>query len=221
MPSLKEELKAELAGAVAILRPDGPRKAKCLKLAVLRLAGIVRRASRTRATNLTRSDARGLIEETIRMSDGLAQKLGDETLLQILRQGVNVRADLQSWAATEATLHQAQAMREYLSNLSLALGNALVGLELSGRAGRSGAFQKSAVSAAAVLVIYAQRLFVELKLAKMPPIKRTAFLQFLDHVWVLAIRSKDAIGEWDNVVKIATRKRRSGVAFTVTLNERL
>jgi hypothetical protein len=154
------------------------------------------------------------------LSVGLSRKLGEEILANVLQQSIIVHADAGSWAATERTLEGAEATRIYLSALSAAVTNALGSLELSGRSGSSGPFQRSQVPPEALLAIYARQIFVDFGLTTRRPATKENFQRFLELVWFLAIPKAGGV-DWSTPVKIAKATRTAGISCSAILQTRL
>jgi hypothetical protein len=123
----KLERQRALADAVAIIVRSKKAEIpfKSAEIAVLKLAAIVRRADRQRSLGYTRAELRAFLQETERLSTGLASKLHDTVLAKALRQAVVSQADAASWEATGVALDGLAKTKRYLTSLSSALRHAV------------------------------------------------------------------------------------------------
>jgi hypothetical protein len=181
------------------------------EIAVLKLAAIVRRADRQLSLGFTRAELRAFLQETERLSTGLASKLHDVVLAKALRQAVVSHADAASWEATGVALDGLAKTKRYLGSLSSALRHSITALGLTGRSGPSGPFQRSQIPPTALLVIFARRLFEDLGFADRRPTKRADFVHFLECVWLLAVPSSSGI-DCETAGKRAAGSRDAGIS---------
>jgi hypothetical protein len=166
------------------------------------LAFLVRRRCRESEVAIGRAKLRGILENILKLSERLSRCLENRNVSEALNQSLLACAYPNIRRATQVVTKNTG----FLDDLRIAVSSACAELKLTGRAGRSGPYQRVRLSGKVLLSIYARQLFVELKITKKRPTQRNENLvQFLDSVWTLATNASDSVNDWSTPLKVRRR----------------
>jgi hypothetical protein len=212
-------IKAALSEAAKIITKNrSAREATEIRISILKLAFLVRRTCRESEVAIGRAELRGILENTLKLSERLSRCLKNRNVSEALNRSLLACADPDIRRATQVVTENTG----FLHDLQIAVSSACAALKLTGRAGRSGPYQRVRLSAKVLLSIYARQLFVELKITKKrPTVRNENLVQFLDSVWTLATNASDSVNDWSTPLKVAQARRSAGTDASAHLTARL
>jgi hypothetical protein len=202
-----------------LIKSRSPREATKIKLSILALASLIRRRWRRECEiEIGRAELRGRLENAQKFSHRLSRCLRNKDVVEALNQSLLACADPDIRRATQAVIDDLHI----LNDIQIAVKSTISALKLTGKAGRSGPYQRVQLSAKVILSIYARQLFVELGITQKTPTANNAKLgQFLDSIWTLATNAPDSVNDWSTPLKVAQATRLAGAGASTHVAARL